>query len=198
MIRLITSLCLICIISVVSGCKTTPTDDPITPQPADPNKYLITPDGKTLPKDEIPIQPLANEDKPSPHVPVAQDPHGHVKVDTQAETRYVEETKEASDVVVTRRETASEIETVYVRIELKNFDDETVLGAIKDRIFVTSRNNNYTCTQEKQINRKHIILKVATALPGPISLHQTIQNSLEGFAVRIEQRSDSELIIQPK
>lgn len=195
--KLFTVLCLIFILSVV-GCKTTPNEDPIPPQPADPDKYLITPDGKTLPKDEIPIQPLANEDKPSPHVPVAQDPHGHVKIESQAERRYVEETKEAQDAVVTRRETASEIENIFVRVELKNFDDEDTLGAVKDRIYVISRNNNYTCTQEKQISRKHIILRVATSLPGPISLHQTIQNSLEGFAVRIEQRSDTELIIQPK
>lgn len=172
------------------GCKKTTPDDSTPIQPTQPKKQI--------PKDTIPEKPLLNEDKPSPHVSVAEDPKGHIKINTQAEEKHLYKVEESQKVVEVVPENKTGRETVWAKVYLKGFDDGDALEQVRNRILETSHNNNYKVVTEAQSSRKDLTFKIGSELPGPISLTQTLQNSLRDYDVRIEHRSDSEIVIQPK
>lgn len=148
----------------------------------------------SLPKNEV--YPGAN--KPSDYVPPEIDPKGHVKENSPAETKHIEKEIDSRAVVEVVPENKTGRETVYLHVHLKNFDDGDILQQVVDRIEETANNNNYKVTREQQPSRKEMHLKLWSELPGPISLEQTLQNSLRDYSLRMEPREDHQFVIMPK
>jgi len=129
---------------------------------------------------------------------------------TAAEYRHeekIDRSQAATEIIPEKKtvdaNTGEVKEQLYMRVLIKDFDDKDMLEQLRYTIFQCAQNNNYKITEEepgKSLNRKSCALKLASELPGPISLTETLTNALEEYKGRFTLRRVDEhlLVITPR
>jgi len=131
---------------------------------------------------------------------------------TAAEYRHeekIDRSQAATEIIPEKKtvdaQTGDVEEKVYLRVLVKEFDNQELLEQIRYTIMQCAQNNNYKITEEEsrkypELGRKGFALKLWSALPGPISLTETVTNALEEYQGRftLMRKDEHLLLITPK
>lgn len=177
------------------GCASTSEDDvDVRPLPPNNDDVVYQPDPDPYP------QPTPNPIHDDVHVPTNEELNIDPNADSYEQMKYNEEVEEVARPArqsYTPEENHAPGEKIYLRVEIKNFDDRDTLMGIRQAI-LQGAHGNYTIEEETAPNRKSVHLKLWSDL-SPINLEETLNNLFmnEGYDVEFRRKSDHLLVIVP-